>query len=339
MPIFPWLPWRRILIWHRTWYAPCSDVTTKNVEFVRFEVPKGTADRLVSDPVQPAKLGNAMRVEVRPGDWAWNPDANNGAGAQIPGGWRAEAQGPSEFQTAMPVHYEWSTMLDPGYANDPRIDDPNDPNLGKPIWQVIFQWHQGETDQGSVPPVAFIIVGDSILLDLHRHDPGDPAASIQVGQWSIASLDRGIWHDFAADIRWHQTEGSVRVWHNGIPVTFSPQVPPDAPTEPKYPNQPTETLAGLETLFPPQSVASGPAHVYMKLGLYRKAVTTTPAGPFVLYHDEISRSEPWIIWLPWWPWRLVWWWPWWCLRRPWLCPWRWPWRQRFRSLWPRRLQE
>ena len=29
----------------------------------------------------------------------------------------------------------------------------------------------------------------------------------------------------------------------------------------------------------------------MKVGLYRKAVNTNPAGPFILYHDEVSRWE------------------------------------------------
>jgi hypothetical protein len=254
-------------------------------------VPKGTTDRLQGVPVQPAKNGNAMRVEVRHGDIAWNPHANNGNGAPIPGGWRAEALGPTEPEGARPLRYQWSTMLDPGYVSNPRVDDPTDPNNGKPIWQVIFQWHQGDTDRGSSPPVAFTILRDNILLDVHRHDPANEARSIQVGQWAVANLERGLWHDFTAEIRWHPTDGSIKVWHNGQPVTFAPQVPPNDPGQPQYPPQPTDTLTGLGTLFPPQTGSSKPSSAYMKAGLYRKGVNTTPAGPFILYHDELFRYE------------------------------------------------
>jgi len=78
-----------------------------------------------------------MRAEVLQGDVAWNPRANNGQGAEIPGGWRAEAVGPEELQGNHAVRYEWSTMLDLNYAADPGW------LMGKGIWQVIFQWHQG----------------------------------------------------------------------------------------------------------------------------------------------------------------------------------------------------
>src|SRR5215211_4877350 len=132
-------PQPRLIWWHQTWYAPCNDISTPGKEFVLLQVPKGTLDRLTSSPVQPPKNGNAMRVEVRDGDFAWNPYANGGQGAIIPGGWRAEAVGPSESQMDRPVSYGWSTLLDTSYAKDPRIDDTMDPNNGKPIFQVIFQ--------------------------------------------------------------------------------------------------------------------------------------------------------------------------------------------------------
>ena len=51
-------------------------------------------------------------------------------------------------------------MLDPNYADDPRLAN------GSRTWQVIFQWHQGDNDQGGSPPVALIIVGDHIYLDV-----------------------------------------------------------------------------------------------------------------------------------------------------------------------------
>jgi hypothetical protein len=112
-------------------------------------VPKGTNDRLQSVGVQPAKWGDTIRAEVRNGDFAWNPYANNGQGAQIGGGWRAEAIGPTEYTSSAAVMYHWSTMLPINYVNDPRIDDVADPNNGKPTWQVIFQWHQGDSRGGS----------------------------------------------------------------------------------------------------------------------------------------------------------------------------------------------
>lgn len=290
----PWPPWRPLpppfwFWWFRNWYAPCNDVTTPGKEFVWAQVPKGTVDRLTSSPVQPAKDGNAMRVEVRPGDMAWNPYANK----EIPGGWRAEAVGPTEFQDVRPWRYLWSTRLDPTYVNDPRINDPNDPNNGKPIWQVVFQWHQGETDRGSSPPIEFIIVGNTIMLSVNRHNPADELASVQVGQWPVANLDRGAWHDFQAEIRWHQTDGYIKVWHDGAPVTFSPQVQPG--NQPPYPSQPTTTLTGLGTLFPAKTGSALSPSTYLKVGLYRKAVATNPPGPFILYHDEISRYEQGLI--------------------------------------------
>jgi hypothetical protein len=273
-------------------------VTTPGQEFVWAQVPKNTTDRLTSFPVQPAKNGNAMRVDVRHGDVAWNPYANGGNGAPIPSGWRAEVVGPTEYQGDRPLRYQWSTMFDPAYVTDPRIDDPDDPNNGKPIWQVIFQWHQGGSDRGSSPPVGFIIVGNNILLDLHRHDPANELRSLPVGEWPVATLDRGTWHDFSAEIRWHQTDGSIKVWHNGVPVTFSPQVPPDLPGQPPYPPETTDTLTGLETLFPPQTSSTKPSSAYMKAGLYRKGVNTTPAGPFILYHDEFYRYEQGLVVMP-----------------------------------------
>jgi hypothetical protein len=183
---------------------------------------------------------------------------------------------------------------------------------GKRTWQVILQWHQGDTDKGGPPPIAFTIVGEHINLDLHRADPtpGREQYSIQKGSWPVATLDRGQWHDFAAEILWSQGEGAIKVWHRlsaaggeFTPVTFDPQQPPDEPADPQrpdYPAQPTDVLTNLETLFPPQTNADPPT-AYLKVGLYRAAEVTTPNGPYVLYHDEISRSEPILLrWpLPW----------------------------------------
>ena len=107
--------------WQLKWHAHCDNLTT---DFRAIQVRKDTTDRLVSWPVKPAKSGNAMRAEVLQGDFAWNPKANNGHGAEIAGGWRAEAVGPAELQANHAVRYEWSTMLGPNYAADPRLECP-----------------------------------------------------------------------------------------------------------------------------------------------------------------------------------------------------------------------
>ncbi|WP_448612459.1 heparin lyase I family protein [Geodermatophilus sp. URMC 60] len=286
--------------WQQTWHAPCDDVTTRGKEFRKFEIPKDTIDRLQSAAVQPAKRGNAMRVEVLHGDIAWNPDTRT----PISGGWRAEASQPAqgpylEFQGDTPIRYEWSTMLDPGYPTDPRVHypDPNHPKHAdhrRRIWQVIFQWHQSGDDVGGSPSIGFIIWDGYIRLTVHRHDPNDETTSIHVGRWPIAPMARGTWHDFAAEIKWHLTDGSIKVWHNGSPVIFNPQTP-DSPGEPDYPTAPTDTLTNLGTLYPHKKRPPNappplnPPLMYLKVGLYRRADTTEPAGPFRLYHDEIAR--------------------------------------------------
>jgi hypothetical protein len=269
--LWPWLP---------TFHAPCNDPRT---EFRSVEIVANSTDRLASAAVQPAKNGNAMRIEVRDGDFASNP-----AGGLIQGGWRAEAIGPEEQESTAPVHYMWSTMLPQDYPQDPEDA------AGKAIWQVVFQWHQAYENAGVEPPVAFIIVHDEIRLDLHRCQPGDdPAKSVPVGQWPVATLDRGTWHDFQAEILWHPSNGSIRVWRNGVPVTFQPRVHPDLPaTTAPFPATATTTISGIGTLYQPKPGSQQPSSTYMKVGLYRKAAATTPPGPYVLFHDEVWRWVP-----------------------------------------------
>lgn len=103
-------------------------------------------------------------------------------------------------------------------------------------------------------------------------------------------LDRGAWHDFAAEIKWHRSDGTIKFWHNGTPITFNP-VPSPANDGAPYPSQATDTLTQLETLFPPKDGSQRSPSVYLKAGLYRRPAATTPGHSFVLYHDEISRSE------------------------------------------------
>jgi hypothetical protein len=269
--LWKWIkPRRPTFLWTRTFFAPCDSLT----EWFGIQVKAGTNDRLqiVSAPL--AKSAHALRVEVQDGDVAVN--ANN---QPIPSGWRAEVIGPTELGSSDVVRYTWSTMLDTTYLDNPLSTDPNDPQVNRPIWQVITQWHQGDNNQGASPPVAFIIVGNEIQLDLNKHDPNDPGSSIQAGQWPVANLDRGQWHDFQVDVQWDLADGKIQVWHNGSPVTFN------------VGGQTLTQLTGLETLFPPLHNSTDLPTVYLKMGLYRKGVTTNATTPFVLYHDEVSRYQ------------------------------------------------
>ncbi|MGH3807664.1 MAG: heparin lyase I family protein [Pseudonocardiaceae bacterium] len=160
--------------------APCNSLS----EWRSIQVPAGTTDRLQIVPAPLGKSAHALRAEVRDGDVAVNSKRD-----PIAGGWRAEVVGPTETQSSTTVRYTWSTLLDPTYPANPKGSD------GKPIWQVITQWHQGDADKGASPPIAFIIVGEEIRLHLNKPD------GTEVGQYRVADLARGTWHDFQVDVR------------------------------------------------------------------------------------------------------------------------------------------
>lgn len=273
-------------------HYPCEDLT-HGKEFVRIEVPKDHADRLkIENPpvLLSPDAGRALRAEVRDGDQAWNPDANDGQGALIEGGWRAEAQGETETQRETPVRYDWATLLPEGYPVDPQ--GPDSP--GDPPWQVIFQWHQSDTDRGGPPPVGFTVKWGNICLDLNTWDPDNEKASIHIGTWVVGPAKTGVWHRFRAEIIWHLDKGSVKVWHNDEVVTFGDPLTAGPAVGEVSADRPPDALTGLPTLFPAKPLEQGEAplpapSVYLKVGLYREAVSTNPPGPYVLYHDEIHR--------------------------------------------------
>lgn len=268
--------------WKRTWYAPCDNVGPGSPEFVTYHRAGGHVDRLRSDPVQPPRAGLALRAEHVDGELGVRDDGH------VIGGWRSEVVGPFETAREDAVRYEWSTLLPESYPVDARVNDGGKDH-GKRAWQVLCQWHQGDNDRGGPPPIAFTVVGDQIMLNLHRHHPDLLVESIQRGEWPLAPLDRGTWHRFSVEIVWNVGQGSIRVWHNDVPVVFQPQSPPSSPGEPVFPVQATEVLTGLETLFPPQG--QKPPEAYQKAGIYRRDVPTQPPGPFVIYHDEFARFE------------------------------------------------
>jgi hypothetical protein len=211
-------------------------------------------------------VGRAFHVDVRDGDVAVNS-----RGQPIPGGWRAEGIGPTEAESSQVIRYEWNTRFDPQYPTNPVGTD------GKPIWQVFAQWHQGDGEAGSFPPVAFIIENGGLWLDISKINPNDPTTSIDLPNHRVADLDPGQWHHFRVDVKWSLTHGCIAVWHDD---NLIPGVPRD-----------------IATLYPAGTSApkvGEPGTVYLKMGLYRKPTTTGAAGTkFVLHHDEIKRlAEP-----------------------------------------------
>jgi hypothetical protein len=241
----------------RTWHAPCDSLA----EWESLQIPAGTTDRLQIVPAPGGRPGNALRVEVRDNDVAENPYNHQ----PIPGGWRAEGIGPTESE-GMSARYIWSTLLDPSYPADPLRPD------GKPIWQVITQWHQGDNDVGSSPPIEFTLYRGKIYFHLNRVNPANENESVPGLEIEVADLARGQWHDFQLDVRWSLTNGSVAVAHDGVEKFRG---------------------SGLATLFSrlvPVGSSVSPGTVYLKVGLYREAV---PLGvPCVLYHKDVSRCEP-----------------------------------------------
>jgi hypothetical protein len=240
----------------RTWYAPCDALT----EWSSLQIPAGTTDRLQIVPAPGGRSGQALRVEVRDNDIAENPYNHQ----PIPGGWRAEAVGPTE-QDGQWARYEWSTLFDPSYPANPVA--PN----GNPIWQVFTQWHQGDNDLGSSPPIEFTILQGKLWFGLNAVNPANENESIPVSHVVVADdLARGQWHNFRLEVRWSLTNGSVTVFHNGVE---------------KYRG------TGLATLFPLRGVGSSQVAgtAYLKMGLYRQGVNL--GVKCILYHDEASRCD------------------------------------------------
>jgi polysaccharide lyase-like protein len=125
----------------------------------------------------------------------------------------------------------------------------------------------------SIPAIARVISvwpGSAgclgIRLHLHRSDPTNPDASIEIGQYPVAILARGTWHDFRLEVKWALANGYVKVWHNG---------------------QVVQEVTGIQTLFPTRANSTVAGTAYPKMGLYRKAVALNQT--FVLYHDQVRR--------------------------------------------------
>lgn len=236
--------------WKSEGPRPCNVLT----EWENIQVPCYTDDRLqiVPDPVDPAN--NVLRAHAQNRDVAVNSE-----GAPIPGGWRAEVVGGDDDNSHPHVRYRWRTLFDHSY---PAVD-------GEEIWQVVAQWHQGDQDQGSSPPVAFGVDDDMLCLDIHD-------VTGQRMRHHLVDLNRGHWHELTVDVWWTtvQAEGWVELRH------------PDLSAVRRFDN--------VQTLFPRQEDSSGEPlpgepSVYFKMGIYRKSVCH-PEDTFVVYHDDFERQ-------------------------------------------------
>lgn len=305
-------------------YDPAAEAQRWHASFdaldnFKIETIAGNPGRLVCvDPTGydlPVLNGTALRAEVHDGDQAVNQDN----GDLIGGGWRAEVLGPVESESDQIFRYTWHTMFNGDYPQLPHGWHPaKEPeNLHRyhmrQIWQVFFQWHQGQHDLGSSPPVGFIIEKDSLYFNLEKLSADDPLTSVRRGAWELGPIRRGEWHSFQLDIRWHLTNGLVRLKYNGTQVCFKRQTPGWPPGADAFPLEDTEELAGIPTMFPAKDEIEDankqlvknpfPPSVYLKAGHYRPMVQTrrpkldvtpveleeTALGPYIVYHDELDR--------------------------------------------------
>jgi hypothetical protein len=116
------------------------------------------------------------------------------------------------------------------------------------------------------PLIAFIVVGEEIRVHLHRVEPDDLGTSVEVGQFPVASVDRGIRHHSRVEIRWALDGRAITVRHDD-----------DAP----------RTWDGIQTTFPLRSRPQVAGTAYLEMGRYRARIRA--ARPFVVHHDEIRR--------------------------------------------------
>lgn len=166
----------------------------------------------------------ALSVTVKPGDYASS-------------GNRAELVHLPMVNEGEERWYRWRTMWPQDYQS------PN-------TWQLFMQWHH--TGCCGNPPLSFYVYGEEVRLIT-------ATAGEQIHK--LASLSRGVWHDFVFHVMWSsdRTVGFVEVWYDG------------------------------ELVLPKTHVATLYAgeQNYMKMGLYRNSSITFPQ---TLFHDEVIEA-------------------------------------------------
>lgn len=247
--------------WTVTWSAPGQAIT----EWEHVQVVKNTNDRLKSVPAPTGGTGNAFMFTVLNQDQFAVGDKCQTIG----GGWRAEGIGPHEQPSNKIIRYEWNTRFENGFPVNP-VDAS-----GNSVWVLFTQWHQKDPTGtnpaiGSSPPIEFIIEKGMLKLRLNR--ASQPGPSTEFATVDLTPVNPGTWHHWAAEIQWSPTDGSVKVWHDGMIKYDS--------TNPKVP---------VQTIFPDPDSPGQPGDSYLKVGLYRKPINAP--GLWVVLHDEFKRLE------------------------------------------------
>ncbi len=252
--------------WTPTWGAPGENISEWCGDL---HVGRPEAFVSVAAPEAPAgSVGRVFRARMENENDKWRDSS----------GWRAEGVGPTDPPSDRPVRYQWATFFPDTYPADPSGE----------LWQLFTQWHQQDEDfVGDSPPIAFIVSGENLCLDLRYVDPnGDldsslplPAPPEPVIFTSTPEAGfRNRWHYFLVEIVW-SLNGSIRVWHSNTGFD-------DLTGDPVY------ERTGFQAAFPTRSSLEAgtpvPGSVYLKAGLYREEGTVDPN--FVVYHDQFERK-------------------------------------------------
>lgn len=199
---------------------------------------QGYPASIVDDPAK----GNAARYEIRAGDFV--PKFEN---AQISEVYASTPDtGGAEGQTTW---YAFSTRFDPTFPQ-------NHADLG---WGLTNEWHiQQGIFQGN-PPICMTVQMRNGYWSLTVVPQTSPNVRDRP-PYSIWDVPLGTdWHDIKLQIHWSQTDGWIRLWHNGIRQTL---------------------LGGVDTYWTP-TLVGGTTSVYYMEGYYRKPME--PTG--IVYHQ------------------------------------------------------
>ena len=184
---------------------------------------------VVNDPVK----GKVARFEVRSGDV---PEFGGGERSQVGAN---DLTGGTEGQTRW---YEFSTKFDPTFPQ-------NHADLG---WGVTNGWHPNSSTGSSPFQWAVGTRNGYWSLNVNRQS----APGVYLDTTTIYEVPLGTdWHDVTMQVHFStsETEGWIRLWHNGVRQTFS---------------------NGADTYYA-STLVPGTTTVYYKEGYYREAMRPT----------------------------------------------------------------
>lgn len=202
-----------------------GDFSTGNIkQWSGAEVVSSDRLQVVDDPL--GGTAKALKATVHQGD-----DPINSSGNRNEVLYTGDDVGDGQADR----YYHWRTMWPVDYAS-------------ADTWQLFTQWHQ--YDGGGSPPVEFFVNGENVNLTVLRN--GDHPI------WSVP-LQRGVWHDFVAHVRWSTSAstGFVELWYDGMLA---------------LPRTPAVTMFGSDG-------------VYLKQGLYRSETISATQS---VYHSDMT---------------------------------------------------